>query len=208
MIEWYRVFARDQAANNWILYDDSFLTLRERYHQFRCPSCCKVDSDAALKTGLDDIRIRSRCDIFHSSDGVYCFSERAIDVWQAHNIQGMEFLPFPKPNRLNHHVALPTVIVPVDRATAGFQYVNVPYGDLPDLKDPEIFCPVCFRPWQDACVGPFLQSMQPPEDPFVVFAPSIFSESVYCKVFSIFVSSIVKEILEKARIIGPEFHLA
>jgi hypothetical protein len=204
-INWFWLSTRDQAANNWILYDAGPpLELRPRYHRFCCPSCGKVDEDAALQSGFDeDVRLRSRCDIFRSSDGILCFSDRTRDIWHDHGIQGIKFLPLPRQNNRKHEVALPNLISHVDRGKAGFQYNR--FSGQPELDNEEVFCSLCHRPKEGAYVGPFLDSMTLPHDPLSVITPSISPENLRGKIYWVLVSHIVKDILVKSRTIGVQF---
>jgi len=203
--DWFWLSSRDQASNNWILNENSFLSLRPRYRRFCCLGCSKVDEDAALQSGLDDIAIQSRCDIFHSSDGVLCFSERARDVFASNGIQGVAFLPLPTPNKRKHEVALPTIVSPVNREKSGFQWTDYPQEPQPGLDNSDVFCPLCHRPRKGTYVGPFLDSMVLPENPFCVTTPSISPETWHGKTYWILVSSVVKDILVKSRMLGIEF---
>lgn len=205
-MKWFWLATRDQASNNWILYKDSFLSLRPRYSRFCCPNCGKVNEDAALLLGFDeDVFLRSHCDIFHSSDGILCFSKRAKDVWQSNNVKGLRFLSLPKPNKRGHEVAVPTITVPVNRDKSGFQWTDYPSETQPEPEDEEVFCLLCRRPRKGAYVGPFLESMALPEDPLCVITPSLSPESLRGKVYWVLVSDVVKDIIQKSRLIGTEF---
>ena len=202
---WYWLSSRDQRYNNWILYRDvPPVELRLRYRSFCCSSCGKVDEDAALQSGFDsDVVLKSRCDIFHSLDGILCFSEKARETVICNNIQGLEFLHLPQQNKQKHQVALPTLISPVVREMAGFEYNGV--SGQPSLNDVKVFCSICHRPREGAYVGPFLQSMQLPEDPLCVVSPSLSPADWRGKKYWLLVSEVVKEIFSREKLVGLEF---
>jgi hypothetical protein len=205
--DWSVLYTRDQASNNWILYREGPpVQVRSRYFQFRCPECGKFDEDAALLSGLDDVKLKSRCDVFHTSEDLLCFSERAINVFEENGIHGLKFLPLPQPNKLNHHVVIPTFISPVDIKIAGFvyDYYDSNLGE-PDSDNAEIFCLLCHRPRGGRYRGPSFRSMILPEDPLCVVAPAIPNESIRGKKYFITVSRIVKDIMLKSRLIGVDF---
>ena len=95
---WYWLFCDSVVDDrNWILY--SFLDrvrLRDRYIDFQCKKCKKVDEVAALRSGIaDNIELRSRYDLFRSQDDVLCASARVVEAFRKHRISGISRLSMP-----------------------------------------------------------------------------------------------------------------
>lgn len=203
-MQWFWLSASEQRYNNWVLYKEATsmrpVHLRARYERFTCPECRKIDEDAALRSGIDNVRLRAKTDLLLTSDNVLCFSEKLRDIFVSHHVMGLEFLEILGQSR--YQVVLPTHLVEVDLSKTTFQYED---RDAYGREVTPGFCATCGRPRLGRYLFPTLASLVLPEDPLVVVAPAIPSESPQGKVYWILVSEVVKGIMRENRVSGAGY---
>ena len=190
----YCLFASDQHYNNYIFYKDCFdttpLALRATYQHLKCPSCGKIDEFQAFDLPFeDDIRIRSKDDMFFTSDDLFCLSDHARRVIESTGIEGIDFRSLP--SNQPYSIAVPTVFVAVDTERAGFENEGQK-------------CNMCGR-YEGVFVGPLRESYSPPLDPMKFFVPSVFNESRLGRKFIFHVSDAIRIIIKTHKLKGVQF---
>ena len=188
-LKYYRFISSGDSVDTWVYFQIhpvvQRMTLRDRYRGIACPKCGKFDEYAALGLGVDaDVCVRTRRDFVRTAEESICVSIHFREVFEKERIQGIEFVPLSDGK---FFVVRPTVIAPVDPATSGIKYIGEP-------------CPVCGR-YRESIYPPRLASMTKPEDPMVVFSPSLRTER-RCQWAEIFMTEIVAEKLRKHNVRG------
>ena len=99
----YWIARCDQKHNNGFFYnltDDGPRRPWALYQDLACPKCLKMPEDVAIARGIDpSFRVRLTGDIAGTDDGVYLFSRRAQEFFEAHEIAGIQFGPIPNEDR-------------------------------------------------------------------------------------------------------------
>lgn len=183
---------KDQHYNNFVFFSESSksLVLRDIYKTVQCPCCGKFDEDAALLVPVSgEVKIRARADYVGTDDGLICVSDGLRQLLLSAEIEGLDFLAMP--NDPLYWIATPTCLVPTDVTVAGFQYQGSQ-------------CKCCGR-WQGVYLRPTLNSLAIPDNPKMIFAPSIWNERAKNRQTWLMCSEVVVKILKDNLVSGVEY---
>jgi hypothetical protein len=182
----YWIGPYEQKYNNGFFYnlaDDGPRRPWPLYQDLACPKCMKMPEDAAIARGVDpSFKVRLSGDIACTHDGVYLFSLRAQEFFQAQEFVGIEFVSIP--NERRYVFAFPKVFANLQRPDEMLRH---------DRR-----CPSCQR-WRWVGFGPERMSFDPLPDAKTVFQPSTWLESGFARTTTLICGEEVKSILVAAK---------
>lgn len=172
---------------NWILFENTKARkLRDRYKQFQCPRCKKVDELAALASGIDeDVVIKFKTDFTRSYDGLICISQRIAELFSAEGVKGASRIPIPNGDAF---ILFPRKLTTVkDIANSGMKATKP--------------CTVCGRP-RERKSWPAKRSLTFPARGFDIAALDPCLESYYGRQDLFVMSEVLASVLTKAKATG------
>jgi hypothetical protein len=99
-MNYYQFFPHDQVRNNWLMFTQQksppYVGLQTRFSRCVCPKCKKIDHDKAFAEGFDEpLKIRAKGDLFGTSEGFICFSDKAKQVIESFRFGGLTLKTIP-----------------------------------------------------------------------------------------------------------------
>ncbi len=99
-MNYFQFFPHDQHRNNWLMFTEQkeppYVSVKPRFCGCVCPKCKKIDHDKAFAEGFDEaLKIRAKGDLFGTSDGFVCVSEKAKQVIESFGFGGITVKAIP-----------------------------------------------------------------------------------------------------------------
>jgi len=158
-MNYYQFFPHDQVRNNWLMFTElkepPYVFLKPRFSSCVCPKCKKLDHDKAFAEGFNEtLKIRAKGDLFGTSEGFVCISDRAKQVIESCRFGGIALKPIQN---------------------AGWWVVNVTRRVDADQRAYTVtkpFCDQCGRPKETIGLIRCLSQISPPDQVGTFFAPT------------------------------------
>ena len=192
MVRYFELLPLDGEDEIWLFSENDEndrLVLRPEYRELACDRCGKLDEARALREiGIARLEIESDRQFLGTSDEFIMVGRTFQEAYETLGLNGLEFLEVPGSSSWS--VVLPSVVMDVDPALAGFEI----HGG---------HCSRCGRA-REATVGPLMASITKPEDPMSVFTANAWSESVKGRRLHLFCSEAVAQGLKRSCLKGLE----
>ncbi len=183
----------DSGESLWLFYHDENdreqLVVRPEYLDLVCPSCGKIEEDAAIRRGVSrKFRVNSNKDWIGTSENWNVVSQRFRKIIGEAGIQGLHFDAIPM--EPEYYVLTCTCLVETDEEEAGFEVKNR--------------CGACGR-YAEKYVGPLMEGLAVPENAATFFASCVSNESIKSAFRPLFAPGLLVRSLREFNLVGVEY---